>query len=150
MALVDPHGDLADSVPSFWEQEFEKWKPNYGSEAIAPIQNKVGQFLSNPIIRAIVSQARSKHDLREVRDERRTGPLRPCPGLGWSRNDLSLASVCCADVSRTRRASCPLTPTLSPRELTMTLLANGDRIDVNSPGERGQKRAASRNKRNSI
>jgi hypothetical protein len=58
-------------VRTFWEDEFASWKPQYQAEAIAPIQNKVGQFLSHPILRAIVGQARTNLDLRRVMDERR-------------------------------------------------------------------------------
>ena len=55
-------------VRTFWEKEFAAWKPQYQAEAIAPIQNKVGQFLSQPILRAIVGQGRSSLDLRRVMD----------------------------------------------------------------------------------
>jgi len=56
-------------VRTFWEKEFASWKPQYQAEAVAPIQNKVGQFLSQPILRAIVGQGRSSLDLRRVMDE---------------------------------------------------------------------------------
>ena len=56
-------------VRSFWEKEFATWKPQYRAEAIAPIQNKVGQFLSQPILRAIVGQSRTSLDLRRVMDD---------------------------------------------------------------------------------
>jgi hypothetical protein len=51
---------LRDPVTkTFWEKEFASWKPQYRAEAIAPIQNKIGQFLSHPILRAIVGQSGS-------------------------------------------------------------------------------------------
>jgi hypothetical protein len=56
-------------VRTFWDNEFATWKPQYRAEAIAPIQNKIGQFLSMPILRAIVGQSRSSLDLRRVMDE---------------------------------------------------------------------------------
>jgi hypothetical protein len=34
-----------------------------------PIQNKVGQFLASPVIRALLGQTRSSFDLRQVMDE---------------------------------------------------------------------------------
>ncbi len=58
-------------VREFWTKEFAGWNARYRSEAIAPIQNKVGQFLSIPIVRAIVGQSRSTLDLRTVIDEGR-------------------------------------------------------------------------------
>ena len=63
-------GRLSDPiVKAFWEGEFAHWKPQYRAEAIAPIQNKVGQFLSHPILRAIVGQSRRGLDLRRVLDD---------------------------------------------------------------------------------
>ena len=58
-------------VRAFWQEEFARWKPQFQAEAVAPIQNKVGQFMSHPILRAILGQARSSLDLRRVMDEGR-------------------------------------------------------------------------------
>ncbi len=55
-------------VKSFWVNEFAKYNDRYASEAIAPIQNKVGQFLSTAVIRNIVGQVRSTIDVREIMD----------------------------------------------------------------------------------
>lgn len=56
-------------VKSFWLNEFDKWEDRFRKEAVAAIQNKVGQFLSSPIIRHIVGQAKSTIDMRTVMDE---------------------------------------------------------------------------------
>ncbi len=56
-------------VKSFWLDEFSKYRGNFEVEAIAPIQNKVGQFLTNPLIRNIVGQTRSAINIRQVMDE---------------------------------------------------------------------------------
>lgn len=56
-------------VKAFWTNEFEKYSPHFASEVVAPIQNKVGQFLSSPLIRNIVGQAHSAFDFREIMDE---------------------------------------------------------------------------------
>jgi hypothetical protein len=56
-------------VRAFWEREFASWKPQYQAEALAPILNKVGQFLSIPTLRAIVGQGRTSLNLRSVMDE---------------------------------------------------------------------------------
>lgn len=58
-------------VRSFWTDEFANYNEKYRTEAIAPIQNKVGQFLSSGIIRNIVGQPKSTIDLREIMDERK-------------------------------------------------------------------------------
>ena len=63
-------GRLQDPVVrSFWTREFAGWKPPFQAEAVAPIQNKIGQFLSHPILRAIIGQSRGSLDLRRVMDE---------------------------------------------------------------------------------
>lgn len=55
-------------VKSFWVNEYEAYNPGFRNEAIAPIQNKVGQFLSNSIIRNIIGQPRSTINLRKIMD----------------------------------------------------------------------------------
>lgn len=56
-------------VRSFWYDEFEKMQDRIRVEAISPIQNKVGQFLSSSTIRNIVGQAKSTVDLRFAMDK---------------------------------------------------------------------------------
>lgn len=56
-------------VKSFWVGEFAKWNDRYLNEAIAPIQNKVGQFIATPIVRNIVSQTKSTINMREIMDQ---------------------------------------------------------------------------------
>lgn len=56
-------------VRSFWEDEFSKYNDRMLTEAISPIQNKVGQFLSTTLIRNIVGQTKSAFDVRKAMDE---------------------------------------------------------------------------------
>lgn len=58
-------------VKSFWVNEFEKMDPKMRVEAISPILNKVGQFLSSPIIRNIVGQPKSSVNLRFAMDKKK-------------------------------------------------------------------------------
>ncbi len=53
-------------VKSFWIEEFAKYPDRFLAEAVSPIQNKVGQFLTSPLIRNIVGQTKSKIDIKEV------------------------------------------------------------------------------------
>ncbi|MCF7812155.1 DUF87 domain-containing protein [Candidatus Gracilibacteria bacterium] len=55
-------------VRAFWETEFTALAPQKLAEAVGPIQNKVGQFLSTPVIRNIVGQPKSTLDLRFAMD----------------------------------------------------------------------------------
>ena len=62
---------LTDPVLTrFWHHEFEKWSDRYQTEAIAPILNKVGEFLT-PTIRNIIGQQANKLDLPYLMDNRR-------------------------------------------------------------------------------
>ncbi|MGI5827181.1 MAG: type IV secretion system DNA-binding domain-containing protein [Patescibacteria group bacterium] len=56
-------------VKAFWENEFTGYADKFASEAVSPIQNKVGQFLSSSLMRNIVGQIKSSIDLRKVMDE---------------------------------------------------------------------------------
>ncbi len=59
------------SVKSFWINEFAKYPDRFREEAVAPIQNKVGQFISSPLIRNIIGQTRSLIDFREIMDNQK-------------------------------------------------------------------------------
>ncbi len=54
---------------AFWEKEFEPMQDKMKIEAISPIMNKVGQFLSSPIVRNIVGQPKSTVNLRFAMDK---------------------------------------------------------------------------------
>lgn len=56
-------------VKSFWIDEFQRYPDRFQSEAVAPIQNKVGQFLTASLIRNVVGQNESKINMRYVMDE---------------------------------------------------------------------------------
>jgi type IV secretory pathway TraG/TraD family ATPase VirD4 len=57
-----------EQIKSFWEKEFNSYTPRMQQEAISPIQNKIGQFLNNPVIKNIVGGRQSSFDLREIMD----------------------------------------------------------------------------------
>lgn len=61
---------LNDPVLSnFWQSEFERMPDRLQQEAISPILNKVGQFVSSPSIRAIIGQPKSTIDLEKIMNE---------------------------------------------------------------------------------
>lgn len=53
-------------IRSFWQQEFDKMTDKLRVEAISPIQNKVGQFVSSKMIRNIIGSPKSTIDLEEI------------------------------------------------------------------------------------
>jgi len=56
-------------IKSFWVNEYARYTQRYEVEATAAIQNKVGQFVSNPLIRNIIGQVKSTIDMRKIMDE---------------------------------------------------------------------------------
>lgn len=58
-------------VKDFWEGEFAGYTDRYTQEATPAIQNKIGQFTSNPLIRNIIGQPKSSFDMREIMDNKK-------------------------------------------------------------------------------
>jgi CxxC-x17-CxxC domain-containing protein len=58
-------------VKSFWTDEFAKYTERFTAEATPAIQNKVGQFITNPLIRNIIGQSQSSFDIRELMDKKK-------------------------------------------------------------------------------
>lgn len=67
--VVDNITDV--SVKSFWVDEFAKYTERFAAEATPAIQNKIGQFTANPLIRNIIGQPKSSFDLRQLMDDRK-------------------------------------------------------------------------------
>ena len=58
-------------IRSFWAEEYAGYDPRFQREAIAPIQNKLGQFLLSPVIRNILGQVKTKVSIPFVMDNER-------------------------------------------------------------------------------
>lgn len=56
-------------VRHFWLREYESYPARFRAEAIAPLQNKVGAFLSDPLLYRILTTQRNSFDLRRIMDE---------------------------------------------------------------------------------
>ena len=56
-------------LQNFWKNEYDKMHPRLKSEAISPIQNKVGQFVMSPTIRQILEHPNSTIDLEEIMNQ---------------------------------------------------------------------------------
>ena len=56
------------SVKAFWTEEFTKYTDRFAAEATPAIQNKIGQFASNALVRNIIGQPHSAFDLRTIMD----------------------------------------------------------------------------------
>lgn len=64
-ALKDP------VIKGFWVNEFSRYSQKFETEATAAIQNKIGQFVANPLVRNILGQNKSALNLRQAIDERK-------------------------------------------------------------------------------
>ncbi len=65
-------GNVTDPVvKQFWLKEFASYNDKYAQEAVAPIQNKIGQFLSASVIRNMVAQVKSTIHIRQIMDEQK-------------------------------------------------------------------------------
>ncbi len=79
--VVGSHGSVREDrvegmvkdplVKSFWLDEYATYTDRYTQEATPAIQNKIGQFTGNPLIRNIVGQGTSTFDLRTMLDQRK-------------------------------------------------------------------------------
>ena len=56
-------------IKAFWVNEFARYTQRLETEAVAAIQNKVGQFIANPLIRNIMGQSHSAINMRKAMDE---------------------------------------------------------------------------------
>lgn len=59
------------AVRRFWLKEYEGYPMRLRAEAIAPLQNKLGAFLTNPILNRVLISPLELIDIRNVMDERK-------------------------------------------------------------------------------
>ena len=91
-SLTDP------IVKRFWLEEFAGYSDRYAQEATPAIQNKIGQFISNPLIRNIVGQSKSSFDLQEFMDERKIIIMNLSKGQLGEQNAALLGSLITAKI----------------------------------------------------
>jgi CxxC-x17-CxxC domain-containing protein len=87
-------------VKNFWINEFARYHDKFQVEAIAPIQNKVGQFLTNPIVRNIIGQKKSSFDCRKVMDEGKILIANISKGLMGESNSALLGAMLVAKLKQ--------------------------------------------------
>jgi energy-coupling factor transporter ATP-binding protein EcfA2 len=105
------------AVRSFWNEEFAKWDERFMREATAAIQNKIGQFTANPLIRNIVGQEKSSFNIREMMDQKKIFLVNLSKGRIGEQNagllgamivtKIYLAAMSRADVSKDVMAKLP-------------------------------------------
>lgn len=81
------------AVKAFWREEFAGYTDRFAAEALPAIQNKIGQFTGNPLIRNIIGQPKSSFDLRQIMDERKILIMNLSKGLIGETNANLLGSM---------------------------------------------------------
>lgn len=80
-------------VKDFWTKEFANYGDRYTQEATPAIQNKIGQFTGNPLIRNIIGQSKSSFDIRTMMDEKKILIINLSKGLVGETNMRLLGSM---------------------------------------------------------
>lgn len=80
-------------VKNFWTNEFASWSERFDSEAIMPILNKIGQFVSNGLIRNIVGQEDNKLVLPDIMNKRKILLVKLPKGILGEENTALLGSM---------------------------------------------------------
>lgn len=105
------------ATKSFWVDEFAGYTDRFAAEATPAIQNKVGQFTSNPLIRNIIGQPHSSFNMRDIMDNKKILIVNLSKGQVGEANvnllgsmlvtKLYLAALTRADVSKDEMAKLP-------------------------------------------
>lgn len=80
-------------VKDFWTKEFANYGDRYTQEATPAIQNKIGQFTGNPLIRNIIGQSKSSFDIRTMMDQKKILIMNLSKGLVGETNMRLLGSM---------------------------------------------------------
>ncbi len=81
------------AVKSFWVDEFASYTDRYIAESVPSIQNKIGQFTGNPLIRNVIGQPKSSFDIRTMMDEKKILIMNLSKGLIGETNANLLGSM---------------------------------------------------------
>lgn len=81
------------AVKAFWTEEFAAYTDRFAAEALPAIQNKIGQFTGNPLIRNVIGQPHSSFDIRKIMDEKKILIMNLSKGLVGETNANLLGSM---------------------------------------------------------
>jgi type IV secretory pathway TraG/TraD family ATPase VirD4 len=57
------------TIKNFWQKEYTNYSPSYRQDALGAIQNKIGAFLSDPLLRSVLSEEKKDISLRRIMDK---------------------------------------------------------------------------------
>jgi hypothetical protein len=82
-----------EMVRRFWAIEFAAWSERFDTDAIIPLVNKLGQFLSNPLLRNIFGQKENKIDLEKLMNQNKIILVNLSKGILGEENSAFLGSM---------------------------------------------------------
>lgn len=98
-------------VKDFWTKEFAGYTDRFTQEATPAIQNKIGQFTGNPLIRNIIGQPKSSFDIRELMDQNKILLINLSKGLVGDTNMRLLGSMLTTRIFLAAMSRAELNPT---------------------------------------
>jgi type IV secretory pathway TraG/TraD family ATPase VirD4 len=82
-----------DMVKRFWAIEFADWSEKFDTDAIIPLVNKLGQFLSDPLLRNIFGQKENKIKLDDLMRQKKIILINLSKGRLGEENSSFLGSM---------------------------------------------------------
>lgn len=98
-----------DMVKRFFAIEFADWSEKFDTDAIIPLVNKLGQFLSDPLLRNIFGQKQNKIDISKLMNDRKIIFINLSKGRLGEENSSFLGSIFLTKIKQAgmERASIP-------------------------------------------
>ena len=82
-----------DMVKRFFAIEFADWSEKFDTDAIIPLVNKLGQFLSDPLLRNIFGQKQNKIDISKLMNDEKIILINLSKGRLGEENSSFLGSI---------------------------------------------------------
>ena len=99
-----------DMVKRFWAIEFADWSEKFDTDAIIPLVNKLGQFLSDPMLRNIFGQKENKIDIEKLMNEQKILLINLSKGKIGEENSSFFGSMFLTKIKQAGMARAKLDP----------------------------------------
>jgi hypothetical protein len=99
-----------DMVKRFWAIEFADWSEKFDTDAIIPLVNKLGQFLSDPMLRNIFGQKENKIDIEKLMNEQKILLINLSKGKIGEENSSFFGSMFLTKIKQAGMARAKLEP----------------------------------------
>lgn len=99
-----------DMVKRFFAVEFADWSERFDTDAIIPLVNKLGQFISMPMLRNIFAQKENKIDFEEIMNSRKILLINLSKGKLGEENSSFFGSMFVTKIKQAGMARAELPP----------------------------------------